>query len=129
MHSNENNPGKPAFRVDNVDFDEWMKLYESDPERFEQRRQELIRSAIGNAPEDHQRRLNGLQFQIDMERQRSESSLQGCMRISSMMWERFDELRTTLNSISSSDKVEDVQLPTKRENAVIADVLEFTPRQ
>ena len=106
-----------------------MRLYESDPELFERRREALIRSTIDSAPEKHQRRLNGLQFQIDMERQRSESSLQGCMRISSMMWERFDDLRSTLNSISNPENSDGVSLPVKKESQASADILEFTPKQ
>ena len=76
-----------------IDFDAWMALYQSDPEEFEQRRAILIQSVIDSAPRHYQRRLKGLQFQIDMERRRTDSPLKSCLRISSMMWDMFDQMR------------------------------------
>ena len=93
---------RASSNIEDIDFDEWMALYEADPEAFEQRREQLIRTTIESAPDQHQRRLNGLQFQIDMERRRADSPLQSCMRISSMMWERFDEMRGHLNELSNN---------------------------
>ncbi len=49
-----------------IDFDAWVALYESDPDEFERRRAALIQSIIDRAPKRQQRRLNGLQFQIDV---------------------------------------------------------------
>ena len=51
-------------------FDELKKLAQSDPEQLEKLRTELIEDTISSAPAQHQRRLRGLQFQVDMERRR-----------------------------------------------------------
>lgn len=110
-----------------IDFDEWMALYQSDPEAFEHRREALIQKTINNAPEEHQRRLNGLQFQVDMERRRSDSPLQSCMQISSMMWERFDDLRAKLNQFQQQEHGV-IEAPVERPEPTKAKVLEFAPK-
>ncbi len=66
-------------------FDDWKELAETDPQAFEQKRQNYIDSFISTAPSQHQGRLEGLQWRIDMERQRSSSPMSACVRISSMM--------------------------------------------
>lgn len=76
-----------------IDFDEWMTLYKDDPDEFERRRTAMVNAVISQAPKDHQRRLNRLQFQVDMERRRTNNPLSSCLKISSMMRDKFDTLR------------------------------------
>lgn len=78
-------------------FDELMKLAQQDPEELEKMRQHWVEETIASAPEMFQRRLKGLQFQIDMERQKSKNSLSSCVRISQMMHEGLANLRDALN--------------------------------
>ena len=121
-HDAENN--QPD--TDGIDFDEWMALYQNDPEAFEHRREALIQQTISNAPQEHQRRLNGLQFQVDMERRRSDSPLQSCMQISSMMWERFDDLRGKLNHFKHQQETGVIEMPEESPEPTNAKVLEFS---
>tara|TARA_Y100001968_G_scaffold285339_1_gene285248 strand:+ start:723 stop:1121 length:399 start_codon:yes stop_codon:yes gene_type:complete len=79
------------------EFDELMRLAKEDPEALERLRQEAIEDLISNAPEQHQRRLRGLQFQVDMERQRAKNPMDSCIKISRLMHDSFSKLRDTLN--------------------------------
>ncbi|HBF07931.1 MAG TPA: DUF3135 domain-containing protein [Gammaproteobacteria bacterium] len=74
-----------------------MRLAKEDPEALERLRQEAIEDLISNAPEQHQRRLRGLQFQVDMERQRAKNPMDSCIKISRLMHDSFSKLRDTLN--------------------------------
>ena len=81
------------------DFDEWVELARRDPDAFEQRRIEWCQRFIASAPNSYQRRLAGLLFQINMEKRRSANALDSCIRLSKMMWDRFDELRDELHDL------------------------------
>lgn len=82
-------------------FDELMKLAQQDPNKLEIMRQEWIEETISQAPENFQRRLKGLQFQIDMERERANNPVSSCVRISQMMHEGLANLRDVLNKPES----------------------------
>ena len=84
-------------------FDELMKLAQNDPNKLEILRQSWIEDMISNAPDHCQRRLRGLQFQIDMERQIASHPVSSCIRISQMMHEGFANLREILNQRPTSE--------------------------
>jgi hypothetical protein len=91
--------------LETFDFDEMAALAKNDPAAFEERRRELIEqmfAGIEARNEDPQfvRRLRGLQFRIDMERQRSRTSMRALLRIYSMMWDSFIELNDLLQRLS-----------------------------
>ena len=90
-------------------------LSKSDPDAVERIRKEAVESLIKNAPRSCQRRLRGLQFQIDMEVRRSKSPLDSCVRISSMMHESLERLRRALNLYDD----EDARSPEQSSNAQI----------
>jgi len=69
------------------DIDEWFKLAEEDIEAFEIERLKIINRFIESGC--NKRVLNGLQFRINMERQRAKNPLDACVRISKMMSEHF----------------------------------------
>lgn len=69
------------------DFDEWAELASNDPAEFEQRRQMCIEHFFSTIPTSRQRRLRGLQFRIDAERQKARTPLGACIKLSSMMWD------------------------------------------
>jgi len=71
------------------DFDKWAQLARQDPDAFEALRKEAIEEGLKALPPDTQRRLKGLQFRIDMERRRSKTPLDSCIRLSNMMKEQF----------------------------------------
>ena len=68
------------------EFDEWADLARRDAQAFEERRVRCIESFIRQAPLEHQRRLRGLQFRIDLERVRARTPLGACVRLSTLMW-------------------------------------------
>lgn len=79
------------------EFEELMRLAKEDPAALEQIRQAAVEDLINNAPEKHQRRLRGLQFQVDMEREKAKNPMDSCIRVSRLMHESFSKLRDTLN--------------------------------
>lgn len=79
------------------EFDLLAKLAKNNPEEFEKLRETLIEDVINSARTSSQRRLRGLQFQIDMARKKAKTPLAACICISGMMHESFAELRLHLN--------------------------------
>lgn len=75
------------------DFDEWARLAREDATSFEHRRQALIERTLEAAPVNIQQRLRGLQFRIDMERERAGTALGAAVRLNSMMWASVMDLR------------------------------------
>ena len=80
------------------DFDYLCTLYKTDPEEFEAIRKKIIDDAIKSARESSQRRLRGIQFQVDAKRRiHKNTPYVACMEVSKMMHQSFDELRFRLN--------------------------------
>lgn len=105
----------------NFDFDEWVALNKEDPEAFEKRRMEWCRQLINTAPSSCQRRLNGLFFQINMEKQRSSNAMDSCLRLSKLMWEKFHDLRDELQGLMSLPSEPTQNSPVHKN----ADIIEF----
>ena len=85
-------------------FNELLKLAQENPEALEKFRLEQVELIISQAPIKYQRRLRGLQFQIDVQRALHANSPMGaCLKMSQMMHDSFDELRACLNKITNSD--------------------------
>jgi hypothetical protein len=78
-------------------FDELMRLASQEPDKLEALRKNWVDQLITSAPELYQRRLRGLQFQIDMERERASNPVSSCVRISQMMHEGLANLRDVIN--------------------------------
>ncbi len=77
-----------------LDFDEWSTLAKNNPQSFEKKRLEMIESFLVSVPEEKQRRLRGLQWQIDQARHLAHSPMGSCIAISNMMWDSLNELNT-----------------------------------
>ncbi len=109
------------------DFDYWMKLAQSDPKKFEDKRRETVEELIHSMPEQYHRRLRQLQWKIDAIRRVSPNPLASCVRISNMLMDyTYGEggLLDSLNALvkpRSSAKVDPAQKS-------IGKVLEFGPR-
>jgi hypothetical protein len=82
------------------DIDEWQRLAREDPSEFERRRQAAIEALISQAPPEHRERLRGLQFRIDLERRRAKTALAAAVRLQSMMWERFGQMREAVLALT-----------------------------
>ncbi len=80
------------------DFDKWAQLARDDPAGFERQRDATLRALIATAPPEHRQRLEGLQFRLNMERQRSGTPLGASVRMNSLMWAGFHRLRNELNA-------------------------------
>lgn len=110
------------FNIAELDIAEWQRLAQTDPAEFERRRRAAIEAVIVQAPSEQQARLRGLQFRIDLERTRAKTPLGAALRLQSMMWERFSELRKALLVLAGPD------LPVKEQQARSATVLPFVKR-
>jgi hypothetical protein len=69
------------------DYDYWSQLWKDDPEAFEIERNRFIERFIASVSEDKRQRLYGLQWRVDMERQRSKTPYAALLRLQKMMWE------------------------------------------
>lgn len=76
--------------------DAWIKLYQSNPQAFEEKRQRWIEDTINAAPKSHQQRLRGLQFQIEGKIKTSKNAHEACVSLSKMM---LDSLKTWRGAI------------------------------
>ena len=91
-------------------FDELMRLASQEPEKLEDLRKNWVDTTINSAPEPYQRRLRGLQFQIDMERERASNPVSSCIRISQMMHEGLANLREAINKTENDNLEEDNEM-------------------
>lgn len=108
-------------------FDTLLKMAKERPEELERFRQEQVELLISQAPEQQQRRLRGLQFQIDAQRKlHSDSPMGSCMKISQMMHESLAELRVWLNGITGTNDALRTDMDSlQNEPKVAAKVLTF----
>ena len=81
------------------DWAHWSSLAARDPEAFERERRATLDAFIAGASLEHQARLKGLQFRIDLERQRSATPLGASIRLNRLMWDSFTELRSALEKL------------------------------
>ncbi len=107
-----------------LDFDAAMELARTDPDAFEQYRQDVIEALIARAPERNRQHLRRLQWRIEQERKRASSPMSACVKLYRMMWESFagecgliDTLQNTRNSAHSMESLRPrakvVSLPRK----------------
>ena len=104
------------------DVETLIKMAQEDPEGLEQLRQKLCTQLINNAPQKYQRRLNGIQFQINMTRRKSANELHSCIKISEMMLESYQKLQAVLTDLQYSE-ASSKQLEHQAGNS--ADVIEL----
>lgn len=95
------------------DWETWSALARTDPEAFEKRRKQALEALIASAPQQQRERLEALQCRIDLERRRSSSPLGACIRLSNLMWERFNELQQALNALTGQAPAVTTMLPSK----------------
>jgi hypothetical protein len=95
------------------DHDELSQIAKENPERLEEIRQHFIEKHINSATDYMQRRLRGLQFQIDSLRALHKAPMGSCIEISRMMYESLNKLRDTLNNtVADSNEPAEVQTAT-----------------
>lgn len=106
-----------------IDFEEWSTLAVSNPEKFEQLRQDKISAFIEKTDLERQKRLRGLQWSIDRVRDKHKNSAMGaCLAISRLMWKTFAELS---EQIEIYDKARPIKpLPSQKQ----ADIIPFAAK-
>ena len=107
-----------------LDADELRLLAQNDPQEFERYRRQLIEQVICAAPEAQQARLRGLQFRIDLERQRAVTALGACIRLNTMMWDSFVMLRESLSQFADQRQ----SLPPRKPSE-LAKVISFVAHE
>lgn len=106
------------------DFDTLVEMAKNNPEQLEQLRMAEVDRLIDKASTESQRRLRGLQFQIDAKRRLHKDSPMGaCMAISEMMHDSFAEMCVWLNIMTGKDKAANHQIS---DDAKPAKVLSFS---
>lgn len=79
-------------------IDQLFELAKNNPEELERYRQREIEALISNAPAHMQRRLRGLQFQVDCKRRLHPTPMGACVAISQMMLQSMEKLNLALHS-------------------------------
>ncbi len=108
------------------DFDHWAELARKDPEAFEEKRSAIIKSTIEQSPTRLQRRLQGIQWQVDTVRSNSTNPMAACLKISNMMWKSVleeDGLLDNLNQLGNT-AIGDMSTPV-RPKKTAATLLDF----
>lgn len=106
-------------------FDEWALLHKNDPEAFEAKRIEWLTTCVIEAPQQYQKRLNGLMFHINTIRRLEKNPMQTCLKISTMMMDSLNDLRSFLSDLNST--IGDNGELAQAENTS-ADILQFVKR-
>lgn len=73
-------------------FDELLTLAKDDPELFEIKRREYIEHFFTKIPTEKQRRLRGLQWQIDQARVLARTPMASCIHLMNMMRDSLNRL-------------------------------------
>lgn len=105
-------------------FDQLIQMAETHPEALEQFRQREVEALIAQAPKEMQRRLRGLQFQVDCQRKLHSSPLGSCISISKMMHSSVARLQTALSGYTQdpngvNDNAESDNRPSGSKGQVI----------
>lgn len=80
-------------------FDVLMDLAQNNPEQLEDIRNLLSKEIIQDASPRIRHKLEGIIFKVDMERQRSKTPLQSCIRIAALMHDSFNQMREELDTL------------------------------
>ena len=101
--------------INEIDFELWANLASTDPQKFEELRQDKISNFINQSSRHRQQRLLGLQWQIDTIRNQH-STVAACLAISELMWETFQELSEVLQLQAKSGLT--APIPTLQANII-----------
>lgn len=88
-----------------------IALAKNNPDALERFRSQQIEKLIASAPEAMQRRLRGLQFQIDCKRKIHKSSMGACIALSKMMFDSVYELNDALQGLQQTETTSAARRP------------------
>ena len=114
-------------------FDALVALAKKDPVEFETLRNQLCEQLLDQAPEYISRRLKGLQFKINMERQRSKTPLKSCLELSKLMNDSLIELEEALSNPQEFLREHNLDLQKEdtkpaRDNKTSAKIIQLFPK-
>ncbi|MFG1489079.1 DUF3135 domain-containing protein [Oceanospirillum sp. HFRX-1_2] len=89
-------------------FDVLMDLARNNPEQLEDIRKLLSEEIIRDASPRIRHKLEGINFKVNMERQRSKNALQSCIRITALMHDSFNQMREELDVLFQPTQLKDV---------------------
>jgi len=115
---------KPLLSIE-FDFKEWSELAQSDPDRFEARRNRVINEAIRRVPVDRQQMLRGLQWRVDRVRELKRTPLAACIAITDMMWDAFSDLHHSYVKLAEIKPGQKIMI----EKRPRADIIPFPQRK
>lgn len=87
--------------MDDFSFDEWAKLYKTDPIEFECRRKDLLEKQILKAPIENRNNLRLLQMECDAIR-KTHGPMESAAIMTSMASKKLQELKTPLTQLRSA---------------------------
>lgn len=87
------------------DFETWAEIAKTDPERFEEMRQQLINDLFDQAPDHIRQRLEKQQWQIDQIRRQAGNPLAACIQISQKMWNSVYGEKGLLTALEEPQKL------------------------
>lgn len=105
--------------MDLPDFDTMKELAASDPSQLDAILEQQIEQLMAGVSPDRQRRLRGLQFQIDVQRRLAKNNLDSCIRIANMMWDSFCLMGTEMRQLREA-------VPTPPENNCSGKIIRLT---
>ncbi|MFP3983657.1 MAG: DUF3135 domain-containing protein [Desulfurivibrionaceae bacterium] len=91
-------------------------LYQTDPDRFEKLRSELIRQTVESFPAGHKEQAYRLQFQLDARLRKYKDPVVRMNKMVEIFWQQFWQFREVLNNPDSTIKALKEQ---KKETTVI----------
>ena len=85
---------------DEFNFEEWADLYDSNPNEFERRKDELFKKAIDSAPDEYRVKLKAIQSKLDNIRVKYSNNTTGCATAMYIeMMRGVNDLRKALKGI------------------------------
>ncbi len=114
---------------DSFDFDRLSKLYELDPEAFEQERLKIIEKEISKYPPEIQAKLRKYQWVLDMKRKKCKNPVEACFMFYNMLMdqvygengllENLMELIEVANSIKNRGEISSIKRNKKKINTLV----------
>lgn len=115
-----------AFNEDKFDFETWAELAKTDPAAFEEKRKALMQEVIEQSPDKYKQRLEGIQFQVDGQRQIAKNPIDSMQRIYGMMMDKVFKEDGLLHALESLSKPQQTKpIVTRKRKDAKADVVSF----
>lgn len=92
-------------KASDFDFDQWSRMAQEEPEKFESMRRQLIDDLIAQAPKHFKPRMISLQWQVDQVRKQASNPMDTCLQISQKMWNNVHGENGLLSALQEPKKL------------------------